>query len=125
VTDISEAVHTFETSVNFNVTTQRYIPEDSKLHTCHRENLNSQIKMQHENCHDAMLLSLMFKIFYLGRKGFRQCKAVNDAPQDISGHKEIKLEASKLCTYHASCKGLYNKRKCIRGASFSLFAIFS
>jgi hypothetical protein len=32
-----EAVHTSETSVNFNVTTWCYIPEDSKLHTCHRE----------------------------------------------------------------------------------------
>jgi hypothetical protein len=28
---IMEAVHTSETLVNFNVTTQRYIPEDSKL----------------------------------------------------------------------------------------------
>jgi hypothetical protein len=27
-----EAVRTSETSVNFNVTTWRYIPEDSKLH---------------------------------------------------------------------------------------------
>jgi hypothetical protein len=31
-----EAVHTSETSVNFNVTTRRYIPEDSKLHHHHR-----------------------------------------------------------------------------------------
>jgi hypothetical protein len=28
-----EAVHTAETSVNFNVATRRYIPEDSKLQT--------------------------------------------------------------------------------------------
>jgi hypothetical protein len=28
-----EAVRTSETSVNFKVTTRRYIPEDSKLHT--------------------------------------------------------------------------------------------
>jgi hypothetical protein len=27
-----EAVHTSETSVHFNVTARRYIPEDSKLH---------------------------------------------------------------------------------------------
>jgi hypothetical protein len=27
-----EAVRTSETSVNFNVTTRHYIPEDSKLH---------------------------------------------------------------------------------------------
>jgi hypothetical protein len=36
-----EAVGTSETSVNFNVTTRRYIPEDPKRHTHHRENLKS------------------------------------------------------------------------------------
>jgi hypothetical protein len=36
-----EAVRTSETSVNFNVTKRRYIPEDSKLYTCRRENLKS------------------------------------------------------------------------------------
>jgi hypothetical protein len=36
-----EAVRTSETSVNFNVTTWPYIPEDSKLHSHHHENLNS------------------------------------------------------------------------------------
>jgi hypothetical protein len=35
------AVRTSETSVNFNVTTRRYISEDSKLHTRRRENLKS------------------------------------------------------------------------------------
>jgi hypothetical protein len=38
-----EAVHTSETSVNFNMTTWRYIPEDSKLHTRCRENLTSHV----------------------------------------------------------------------------------
>jgi hypothetical protein len=38
---IMEAVSTSETSVNFNVNTRRYIPEDSKLHTLRRENLKS------------------------------------------------------------------------------------
>jgi hypothetical protein len=38
-----EAVHTSETLVNFNVTTWRYIPEDSKLHTHCCENLKSHI----------------------------------------------------------------------------------
>jgi hypothetical protein len=33
VTLIMEAVRTSETSVNCNVTTRRYIPEDSKLRT--------------------------------------------------------------------------------------------
>jgi hypothetical protein len=37
-----EAVRTSETSINFNVTTRHYIPEDSKLHTRHRENLKSR-----------------------------------------------------------------------------------
>jgi hypothetical protein len=36
-----EAVRISETSVIFNVTTRRYIPEDSKLHTRRRENLKS------------------------------------------------------------------------------------
>jgi hypothetical protein len=35
-----DAVRTSETSVKFNMTTRRYIPEDSKLHTRRRENLN-------------------------------------------------------------------------------------
>jgi hypothetical protein len=39
-----EAVRTSKTVVNFNVTTQRYIPEDSKVHTHHRENLKSHTK---------------------------------------------------------------------------------
>jgi hypothetical protein len=36
-----EAVRNSETSVTFNVTTRRYILEDSKLHTRRRENLKS------------------------------------------------------------------------------------
>jgi hypothetical protein len=38
-----EEIRTSETSVNFNVTTQRYIPEYSKLHTLRRENPKSHI----------------------------------------------------------------------------------
>jgi hypothetical protein len=34
-----EAVRTSETSVHFNVTTWRYIPENSELHICRREDL--------------------------------------------------------------------------------------
>jgi hypothetical protein len=36
-----DEVRTSETSVNFNVITWRYIPEDPKLHTRRRENLKS------------------------------------------------------------------------------------
>jgi hypothetical protein len=36
-----EAVHTSETSVYFNETTRRYIPEGFRLHTRRRENLKS------------------------------------------------------------------------------------
>jgi hypothetical protein len=36
-----DEVRTSETSVNFNMTTRRYIPEESKLHTRRRENLKS------------------------------------------------------------------------------------
>jgi hypothetical protein len=39
-----EAVRTSKTSVNFNVTTRRYIPEDCKLLTRRRENLKSLIQ---------------------------------------------------------------------------------
>jgi hypothetical protein len=36
-----KAGRTCETSVHFNVTTRRYVPEDSKLNTRRRENLKS------------------------------------------------------------------------------------
>jgi hypothetical protein len=36
-----EAVRTSETSVQSNVTTRRYNPEDSKFHTRRRENVKS------------------------------------------------------------------------------------
>jgi hypothetical protein len=38
-----EGVRISETSVIFNVTTRRYIPEDSKLHTRRRKNVKSQL----------------------------------------------------------------------------------
>jgi energy-coupling factor transporter transmembrane protein EcfT len=38
-----QAVRTSETSVYYNATTRCYNPEDSKLHTRHRENMKSQI----------------------------------------------------------------------------------
>jgi hypothetical protein len=41
---LTEAVRTSETSVNFNVTTLRYIPEESKLYTGRRQNLKSHKK---------------------------------------------------------------------------------
>jgi hypothetical protein len=39
-----EAVRISETLVNLNVSTLRYIPKDSKLHTRRRENLKSHIQ---------------------------------------------------------------------------------
>jgi hypothetical protein len=38
-----ETILASETSVNFNVTTRRYMPEDSKLHARSRENLKPHI----------------------------------------------------------------------------------
>jgi hypothetical protein len=38
-----EAVRTSEMTVNFNMTTWLYSPEDSKLHTRHDENLTSHL----------------------------------------------------------------------------------
>jgi hypothetical protein len=40
------AVRISETSVNFNVTTRRYISEDSELHTRLRENLKSHMHLK-------------------------------------------------------------------------------
>jgi hypothetical protein len=37
------AVRTSETSDNYNMTTRRYIPEDTELHTRRRENLKSHV----------------------------------------------------------------------------------
>jgi hypothetical protein len=45
VNNTMDAVRTSEMSVNFNVTTRLYIPEDSKLHTRRRENLKSQLRL--------------------------------------------------------------------------------
>jgi hypothetical protein len=41
ITLMMETVRTSETSVYFNETTRRYIPEGSNLYTCRRENLKS------------------------------------------------------------------------------------
>jgi hypothetical protein len=40
---IMEVALTSETSVDIEFRTRQYIPEDSKLHTCRRENLKSQM----------------------------------------------------------------------------------
>jgi hypothetical protein len=45
-----EAVRTSETSVNFKVTTRRYIPEDSKLHFA----LSSQNYLKVRNIKDSL-----------------------------------------------------------------------
>jgi hypothetical protein len=42
-----EAAHTSETSVDIQLRTQQYIPEDSELHTRCRENLKSHILAFH------------------------------------------------------------------------------
>jgi hypothetical protein len=45
-----EALRNSETSVNFNVTTLRYVPEDSKLHTRRREYLKSHTNRMLSAC---------------------------------------------------------------------------
>jgi hypothetical protein len=40
-------LHPSETLINFSVTTWRYFPEDTKLHTCRHENLKSHIVFGH------------------------------------------------------------------------------
>jgi hypothetical protein len=41
ITLMMEAAHTYEMSVDIDLTTWQYIPEDSELHTHRRENLKS------------------------------------------------------------------------------------
>jgi hypothetical protein len=40
-----EAAHTSETTVDIQIRTWQYIPEDSELHTHRRENLKSHIQL--------------------------------------------------------------------------------
>jgi Arc/MetJ family transcription regulator len=47
---IMDAASTSETSVNIDLTTRRYIPEDSELHTRRHENLKSHIGIQMFQC---------------------------------------------------------------------------
>jgi hypothetical protein len=47
---IPNPVDTSETSVHSNETTQHYIPEDSKLHTRRRENVNSYNHVSENDC---------------------------------------------------------------------------
>jgi hypothetical protein len=57
-----EAVSTYETSVNLNVTTRRYIPENSKIITRRRENLKSHTTQMFTGlC--ITLLPLMYRKF--------------------------------------------------------------
>jgi hypothetical protein len=63
-----EEVRTSETSENYKVTTRRYIPQDSKLHTRCRENLTSH-KLQLIDLIKELMISdhynQMFTIFNL------------------------------------------------------------
>jgi hypothetical protein len=53
-----EAARTSETSVDIDLTTRQYIPEDSELHTRRRENLKSHI------CHLFYLMTT-FQLHWL------------------------------------------------------------
>jgi hypothetical protein len=48
---IMEAARTSETSVDIQLRTRQYIPEDSELHTCRRENLKSHTEEQFLTVH--------------------------------------------------------------------------
>jgi hypothetical protein len=45
ITLMMEAAHTSETSVDIQLRTRQYTPEDSELHTRRRENLKSHIAL--------------------------------------------------------------------------------
>jgi hypothetical protein len=49
ISAMTEAVNTSETSVNFNVTTLHYIPEDSKLCNKYVFNLSNKKTLQYKN----------------------------------------------------------------------------
>jgi hypothetical protein len=49
ISAMMEAVNTSETSVNFNVTTRHYIPEDSKLCNKYVFNLSNKNTLQYKN----------------------------------------------------------------------------
>jgi hypothetical protein len=62
ITLMMETVGTSESSVHFNVTTQRYNSEDSKLHTHRREKLKSQIiyRFQQQKLENMIEESILF-----------------------------------------------------------------
>jgi hypothetical protein len=62
ITVTMEAVTTSETSVHFKVTTWRYIPDDSKLHTRRRENLKSNITCIARSVSFHMKQTLLFPV---------------------------------------------------------------
>jgi hypothetical protein len=72
-----DAVRTYETSVNFNVTTRCYIPENTKLQIRRRENLKSHlfhIFYLHKTTQQIIPVSLIPKISFYSAAA-RNCSA--------------------------------------------------
>jgi hypothetical protein len=76
-----EAVHTSETSIYYNVTTRRFIPEDSTLLTRNRENLKSGAnvieylnKLKRLVSLSPLFVSSAYLCLHSGRSLLFQCK---------------------------------------------------
>jgi hypothetical protein len=48
IAPMTEAIHTYETSEHFYVTTRRYMPENSKFHILRRENLKYNLHVTYK-----------------------------------------------------------------------------
>jgi hypothetical protein len=75
---VMEAVHTSETSVNFNMTMQRYIPEDSKL--------------QQIVC--SLLTSKSLSYSHYSKTSFNQKINLKDSEKLISSISAVKVEVN-------------------------------
>jgi hypothetical protein len=58
---LTEAIRTSETSVYFNYTTRRYIPEGCHLHTRRRKNMKSQ---NYRNAEGVIFILFNIEKFY-------------------------------------------------------------
>jgi hypothetical protein len=57
------AVFLTETSVDIQLRTREYIPEDSELHARRRENLKSQTNISSKTREDEIIRTWMYKLF--------------------------------------------------------------
>jgi hypothetical protein len=91
-----EAARTSETTVDVQLRTRQYIPEDSELHTRRRENFKSHKSLIICSTADLMIISIM---------------GMNEGIISVSVHFRL-LMKSCLCEEAASIVFPYNKLTC-------------